>query len=1213
VPETLRPYVPRLAVEWLRRGTSARYRRAEGTLVFADISGFTSLTERLGRRGKAGAEEMADILNDVFAQLLSDAYDYGASLLKWGGDAGLLFFDATDGDNHAARAGRAAWEMQRTIRRCGRVRTAVGSVTLRMSIGIDSGLLDVFMVGSRHTELLAVGPLATNTAAMEQIADATQIVIASEDGHRLLTTAPCAEKWPHREAGSEQAPELAFFLPPTLAPHLAAGPIDPEHRPVATAFVSFSGTDALIAAGQTGVVADGLAALVDAADDECERHGVTFLASDIGKDGGKLMLVAGAPGSQGDCEQRLLGAVRAIVDTPSPFALRGGVTRGRVFAGDFGPSFRRTYSVVGDSVNLAARLMASAQPGHVVTTPDVVEHAGGRFPTVALPPLTLKGKSEPVQAVVVTGPPVAAVASAGQDSPFVGRDNEIVALLSALHSARAGEGRAIEIVADTGMGKTRLVSEFCRGLDDVHAVACDLYGTTTPYAPIRALLRSVLGDRDVEDVVSTSVPEVMPWLPLIGAVAGVEVAMTPEVDALDERFRVARQADAIIALLAALLDRPAVLVVDDAHLAGKASADLLLRLSEAAPGHPWLVVITRKPDESDQSFVEDAALWLTPLDDDAATVLLEALTDDAPIPEHELVALRDQAAGNPLYLCELAAARMEAGELAGLPATVEALVATQIDRLPPAGRRLLRAASVLGVECDRQVLEALLDDRVSAPAWASVAALLAAGDGGRTLRFRHGLVQETAYERLPYRQRARLHALAAEAIERFTGADDDMADVLSLHWLRAQRADRALPYARRAAQRAAARYATLDAAELYERALECALRCEDGAKADVVDLALALGGAWMGIGQLAKAERAFRTAHRHAGDPASAALAKIRLAEICNQSGRYQQALRWATRGLKEVEAAEPMDHAAAARLCVLQGYIRHHQGRPALAMEWAQRAIDHAQEGGDRERVAMGRQLLDLVRITTGEFGSGEDTRAALGVWQELDNLTWQARALTQLGALSYFTGRWDEALGLYAQAAAIYDRTGADLTAAELHYNVAEIYTDQGHFEEAEALTRKALRAFRAADAPFQIATATMQLGVIAGRSTRFDEGMELMASARAMFDESGVRAAVVQVDCRMAEVLVLAGRRAEADGLIDQLLGTAGPAFAPLLHRLRGDLVASLDAARALGATYEQALALDALAAQLPDPDVVAERDLLFAQLGIISRSIDALHAP
>src|SRR5437764_6202852 len=106
--------------------------------------------------------------------------------------------------------------------------------------------------------------------------------------------------------------------------------------------------------------------------------------------------------------------------------------------------------------------------------------------------------------------------------------------------------------------------------------------------------------------------------------------------------------------------------------------------------------------------------------------------------------------------------------------------------------------------------------------------------------------------------------------------------------------------------------------------------------------------------------------------------------------------------------------------------------------MEWAQRAIDHAQHCGDRERVAMGRQLLDLVRITTGEFGSGEDTRAALGLWQELGNLTWQARALTQLGALSYFTGRWDEALGLYAQAAAIYDRTGADLTAAEFNYNV-------------------------------------------------------------------------------------------------------------------------------------------------------------------------------
>ena len=91
--ELLRPYVPRLVVDWLRDTPEAVHRRVPGSLVFADISGFTALTERLAVRGKVGAEEMGDLLNSTFARLLVPAYDYGAALLKWGGDAVLLLFD----------------------------------------------------------------------------------------------------------------------------------------------------------------------------------------------------------------------------------------------------------------------------------------------------------------------------------------------------------------------------------------------------------------------------------------------------------------------------------------------------------------------------------------------------------------------------------------------------------------------------------------------------------------------------------------------------------------------------------------------------------------------------------------------------------------------------------------------------------------------------------------------------------------------------------------------------------------------------------------------------------------------------------------------------------------------------------------------------------------------------------------------------------------
>src|SRR5207302_7319826 len=173
--------------------------------------GFTTLTERLAAKGKVGAEEMSDLLNESFATLLSVAYGYGASLVKWGGDAVLLLYEGPD---HAAQACRASLELQRTMRRIGRLRTSVGVVALKMSVGVSSGTFDFFLVGDRHRELLVAGPTATETAVMEQIADAGEVVVSAataamlppaclgsaKDSGCLLRTAPPADPrsrwWP---------------------------------------------------------------------------------------------------------------------------------------------------------------------------------------------------------------------------------------------------------------------------------------------------------------------------------------------------------------------------------------------------------------------------------------------------------------------------------------------------------------------------------------------------------------------------------------------------------------------------------------------------------------------------------------------------------------------------------------------------------------------------------------------------------------------------------------------------------------------------------------------------------------------------------------------------------------------------------------------------------------------------------------------------------
>src|SRR4051812_22430154 len=298
--ELLRPYVPSLVMDWLRDTPDSTHRRVEGSFVFADISGFTNLTERLAQRGKVGAEEMGDLLNSTFEALLVPAYEYGGALVKWGGDAVLLLFQD---DHHLARATRAATEMQRVIKRVGRIRVPGGVVTLGMSVGVHAGALDFFLVGSNHHELVVAGPQASEVAEMEKVAESGDVVVsaaaareldsdclgAPRMGGRLVSSAPKASLRPRNTPDAKAAPDLLPAIPSALREHLASGVIDQEHRQVCAGFVSFAGADQLLTKQGHAALAAELTTIVDAATSAADRFGVTFLGSDIAADGGKLI------------------------------------------------------------------------------------------------------------------------------------------------------------------------------------------------------------------------------------------------------------------------------------------------------------------------------------------------------------------------------------------------------------------------------------------------------------------------------------------------------------------------------------------------------------------------------------------------------------------------------------------------------------------------------------------------------------------------------------------------------------------------------------------------------------------------------------------------------------------------------------------------------------------------------------------------------------
>jgi class 3 adenylate cyclase/tetratricopeptide (TPR) repeat protein len=1254
--QTFSPYVPAVLIDWLRSSPQASHRTVDGTLAFIDISGFTRLTERFARAGKVGAEEVNQILNAAFVSLLDVAFGYGAGLIKWGGDAVLLLFQ---GEGHAAAACAATWEMRRALRRGGKVTGTAGSATLRMSAGVhSSSRVTFFLVGSKHRELIITGPAATQTAAMEAAAEAGQVAISPDTAALLgpglagavkgpgylLSAAPKVSPRPPRGVGDVTGLDLGRYLPPPVAENLLAGGHEGEHRRVSIAFVEFSGTDQLLAAHGADAVAALLQYVISAAQDAAHANDVTFLGTDINADGGKIILVAGAPRSTRRDETHLLQAVRAVLARPGVLTLRAGAHAGRAFAGDLGPPYRRTYSVWGDAINLAARLMAHAAPGQLLATADILDRSTRMFAFSSVPPFQVKGKAEPVHAFDVGAPLPNRPTTAHAAGQIVGRDAEVAALREALDSLRRGRGGVVELLGEPGIGKSRLLAELLALADRERRVVvrCDAYATAIPYAVADMLLRDLLGvPADAEPraaattlaaAVAQRAPQLDKWLPLLATVVGAELPPTPEVEQLEDAFRRPRLEQAVTELVGAILQNPAVLAVEDVQLADEASIGVLSRLLEDVWERPWLVVITGRalkplplPDSADPLRLE-----LGPLPASAAEMLLIDATKRSPLAPHQLTAVAERGAGNPLFLRELAAVAGRGGDGKLLPESIEDVIGAQIDLLSVADRSTLRAAAVTGMSFEEDLLAEVLGHPLDIGVWERLRDFVSAEAPGR-FRFRHALLRDGAYEGLPYARRKLLHGQLADALVRRAGdALQAEAAQLALHYFHAQRYSSASYYARIASERAAAAYANPEAAGFLETALDAAKRAGQSAT-EVSRLAEALGDIRYRLGEFPAADRAFAEARKPAdGDPvAYARLCEKTALAVARTGSGVSAALRWTARGREALAGLTDTDPGAArqdALLLTARTMLREWQGRYAEAAATGAEAIAVAQRCGARDVLGRALYLLDTADVARGRYRGEPWAEQALAIFKELGDLLWQAKALNHLGMRAYFEGRWNDALSYYRQAGEAFERVGDQWNAAITASNTGEILSNQGRYTQAENVTRPAERVLHASGALSETAFAATVLGRTAAGRGRPEEALRLLEAARAGYLKAGKPTEVLACEISIAETLLYAGDAEEALARVDEIAASShmrdGDAGASALARVRGYALAllgravsaqetvdaSLRAARQRGDLYDEALATDALIqlaeirGQSADRGLVARRDELFHSLGI-----------
>jgi class 3 adenylate cyclase len=1261
--EILRPYAPRLLIRWLAEQPHLSFRTLEGSMVFVDISGFTKMSERLARHGKVGAEEVTEVLGAVFAKLLAVAYGEDGSLLKFGGDALLLWFSGT---GHAARAATAAHGMRGALRSVGRLDTTAGKVVLRMSVGVNSGTYHFFLVGESHREFMVTGPAATRTVDMESTATAGEILLSRETAAALPSKVlgqPKGEGILLR-SGPPTLPfqrddvevpitsiDIAQAIPMALREHLLSGATEPEHRNATIAFVHFDGVDELVETRGADVLAAGLHELISCVQRAADDNGVTFLGTDIDHDGGKVILVAGVPNAMGDDEGRMLLTLRAISDAETTVPVRIGVNKGHVFAGDIGPGYRRTYTVMGDAVNLAARVMSMAVPGQILATGPVLDASSVAFNAVALEPFMVKGKKDPVHAFMVGHSTGSKPETVSREFPLVGRDPEMDAYRRALLELRGGRGAVLELVGNAGMGKTRLLSEFRAEAPDLpHLVSsCELYESSVAYLPIRRLLRLLLGagpdaigvaQRLQEDVAHRA-PDLLPWLPLLAVVADAEVPMTPEVRDLGDEFRRAKLAEVTIDYLSRAVTDPTVVVTEDVHWMDEGSADLLRAIATRITDLPWLVCVSRRDEETGFVLPEAprcTSLKLTPLSEEALGSLIDLATEDAPFPLHEVAELSDRSGGNPLFLQELLHAAKGAGSVEGLPDSIEGMITAEIDRLANVDRRVLRYASVLGMSFERTLADALLDPDETASdgyPWERLAQFVDDEGGGR-YRFRHALMRDAAYEGLPYRRRRELHARVGSAL--LASSDDaehEQAELLSLHFFLAGDFDRAWRYSNVAAERAKAAYAHVEAARFLRRAIDAARHLSGLDERELEAAYEALSDAWNQAGEFREAAAANASARRLAkGEPLTVARLIFRRSLIEGWTGKYSQALAWATRG-RTLLKDDPGDEAAALRAQLDSSYATwlYSEGRWSAAITWARRAADEAAAVGAGEAEARAYNVLDLAGVAIGEYSGGEYWARALAIYEELGDLVGQSAMLSNLVLGAHYQGEWNVALDYLERCTVVSARAGDVVGETLAADNRAQFLSDRGFYAEAESALRSSARVWRALGHREFLGLCLNLLGRNCARTGRFDEGLELLAEAREEQDFIGAAASVLDTDAKVAECHAFRGSSVSALEAADKALSQAGSIegdpSAPLLTLVRGyalsqmgrpyegreALEESLRIARARegGAHFEIALAIIALTrlGELvgePVSELVeAEGRRLIERLGIISVSV------
>ena len=1096
--------------------------RFQAAALSVDISGFTSLTETLTRRQQVDVEFLTETLNDIFNPVVKETRKYGGIIPLFAGDAFTALFVCRDEfDDHVLATRRAiatAVYIQQFFMVGGQTRqvhTDFGSFALDIRIGLSFGPVEWGIPGEGDAYSFYFRGSAIRDCIQAQKQAQTGQILVDEMIMATATDHITADPLPNKPYHSLRGCSLDIPVPNTkppcfsresLAPFIPTSVLDltikAEFRTVCPVFLSFDTSDDM----------DAFHTFVTAVMSLARQYGGYFSQIDFSDKSSMFLILFGAPVTYDNQVERAADFLLALKREKMPVRWRAGITSGTVWAGIRGGAERCEYGIVGDVVNLAARLTTRAGWGEIWVSTAVYEQLKQAYWLSKLGTFSFKGKRDKTVVYWLLGKMETIDTIAAMGAMF-GRARELEQLHKTVQPLLSRHfAGLIYIFGDAGMGKTWLVNEFQGQIMKNHFLNWFYCPTQeisqTSLHPFKHFLRDYFRqfsqfspeeNRANFDMVFDFLVQQLPAAEQVTQVKQ-ELIRTRSVlaamvdlywqDSLYDRLEPKLRFENMLAafknfMKAQSLLRPVIMHIEDGHWLDPDSQQMIESLTMNMADYPIAILCTSRYEDDGQKvqFSVDSVtpayqIELVPLLPADIKLLAESHLQNE-VSADVIHFLEEKTSGNPYFVEQLLFTlqaqdlldahpeedkhpyTLRARQRETVPSTINAVLVSRLDRLPHAVREVIQTAAVLGREFSLPILAHMLPTDLPLEEYFKIAKQNRIWYSLNEWRysFTHGLLRDAAYN-MQLRTRLReLHRLAGEAIQKVDAVNLNARYAeLAFHYDRADMAQQAADWYRQAGEQAAAQYATTEALTYLNRALEL---IPETAYTYRFAILLIRERLYSVQGDREAQFEDLQTLAKWADlldDKQKQAETAVRLAQYSETIGDYPGVIGATRLAAEFAQAIDDENIEATAYLSWGRALMR--QGEYDVAQNKLNKALMLARSARLYQLEADSFRNFGIISVDQGEY---EKARAyyenALYLYRKIGNRRGESLTFNNLGVISVDLRDYINAKIYYEQALRIHQEIGHRQDEAMALINLGTLYMDQGLYTEAQACNEKAL----------------------------------------------------------------------------------------------------------------------------------------------------------